>query len=225
MRLVRGDYGAETIYDENPVAVAERWAQLGAPRLHVVDLDGARAGSPVHLELVARICAAVDVPVEVSGGLRTLDAIAAAFNAGAHRVQLGSAAVRAPELVAEAVRRWPERIVVALDTREGRVAVEGWRSEVSDPLFNLAERTVRLGVPRLMVTDIERDGALSGPNIELYRELASRLPIPVVASGGVRSLADLIALARAGCEGAVVGKALYEGLLDLREALEVVTQC
>lgn len=225
MRLLRGDFAAEIVYGDDPVAVALRWASLGAPRLHVVDLDGARAGAPVNLELVSRICRSVDVPVEVSGGLRSLEAVAAAFAAGADRVQLGSAAVRSPEFAAEAARRWPGRVVVALDTRGGRVAVDGWQAEADATLFALAERLAALGVPRLMVTDIERDGALAGPNLELYRELVSRLPVPVVASGGVRTVADLLALAEAGCEGAVVGKALYEGMLDLREALEAVGRC
>ena len=225
VRLLRGNYAAETVYSDDPVAVAKRWAALGAPRLHVVDLDGARAGAPVHLDVVGRICRAVSIPVEVSGGLRSLDSIAAAFAAGADRVQLGSAAVRNPELVAEAVRRWPARIVAALDARSGRVAVDGWQTETESAIGELAERLVALGVPRIMVTDIDRDGALAGPNVDLYRELVRRLPVPVVASGGVRSLSDLCALAEAGCEGAVVGKALYEGLLDLREAVEAFSRC
>ncbi|GBD23543.1 1-(5-phosphoribosyl)-5-[(5-phosphoribosylamino) methylideneamino] imidazole-4-carboxamide isomerase [bacterium HR29] len=225
VRLLRGDYAAETVYGDDPVAVAVRWASLGAPRLHVVDLDGARAGRPVNLELIGRICRSVAVPVEVSGGLRSLDAVAAAFDAGADRVQLGSAAVRSPEFAGEAARRWPGRVVVALDTRGGRIAVDGWQAEADGSLIELAERLAALGVPRLMVTDIERDGALAGPNLELYRQLVRQLPVPVVASGGVRTVADLLALAEVGCEGAVVGKALYEGVLDLRDALEAVARC
>lgn len=214
------------MYGNDPVAVARRWAAEGAPRLHVVDLDGARCGHPVHLSLAARICAAVDVPVELSGGLRSLKDIEAAFAAGADRVQLGSAAVRSPAFAGEAAARWPGRVVVALDVRRARPAVDGWQAEVGDgALLDLARRLVDVGVPRLMVTDIERDGALTGPNVALYQELVSQLSVPVVASGGVRSVDDLLSLARVGCEGAVVGKALYEGLLDLREALEAVSRC
>ena len=213
------------MYAHDPVAVAERWAALGAPRLHVVDLDGARAGSPVHLDLVARVCRAVPVPVEVSGGLRSLADIERAFAAGADRVQLGSVAVNEPAVAAAALERWPERVVIAVDARAGRAATEGWERLSDRSLEEVARAMVELGARRLMVTDIDRDGTLAGPNVELYERLCAALPVPIVASGGVRSLDDLRRLAAAGCEGAIVGRALYEGSIDLTEALEAFARC
>ncbi len=225
MRLLRGDFGEERVYADDPVEVAERWAALGAPRLHVVDLDGARSGSPVHLDLIARICRSVPVPVEVSGGLRSLSDIEWALALGADRVQLGSVAVHDPALAAAALERWPERIVIAVDGRSGRAATEGWGRLTDRTLEEVARAMVELGARRLMVTDIDRDGTLEGPNVELYERLCATLPVPVIASGGVRSIEDLRRLAAAGCEGAIVGRALYEGTIDLREALEAVGRC
>jgi phosphoribosylformimino-5-aminoimidazole carboxamide ribotide isomerase len=225
VRLLQGDYARETQYSGDPVAVARRWQELGAGLLHVVDLDGAREGKPANTAIMAAICAALTIPVEVSGGLRGIDHIRAAFAYGAVRVQLGSAAVRDPGLVREACHEFPGRIVVSIDARGGEVMTDGWLRNSGVRTLDLAREMVALGVPRLMVTDIERDGAMAGPNVETLAALAKALPVPVVASGGATTIEHLRALAEAGCEGVIVGKALYEGLIDLREALEAVATC
>ena len=219
MRLLQGDYAQETQYSDDPVAVALRWQELGAPRLHVVDLDGARGGAPANQDVMAAICAATQFPVEVSGGLRDMAAIEAAFAYGAARVQLGSVAVQRPELVREAVRRFPGDIVVSIDARDGEVRTDGWTEGSGVRAIDLARQMADLGVPRLMFTDIGRDGLLTEPNFYALAAMVQAISIPVVASGGVTSIVHLQRLAEIGCEGAIVGKALYEGLIDLPAAL------
>jgi phosphoribosylformimino-5-aminoimidazole carboxamide ribotide isomerase len=224
VRLFQGDYARETSYSDDPVGVARRWESLGAPRLHVVDLDGARAGEPRNRTLMEAICAAAGIPVEVSGGIRTIEAVRDAFGYGARRVQLGSAAVRDLDLVRAAVAEFPAGIVVSIDSRDGEVRTDGWEGASGVRVLELARRMVEAGVPRLMFTDIGRDSTLTGPNFEALSELVAALPVPVVASGGVAKLADLLHLAEIGCEGAIVGKALYEGTVDLAEALAAVAK-
>ena len=219
VRLLQGDYAIETRYSDNPVEVAKRWQALGAPRLHVVDLDGARSGAPINDEVMAEICAAMEIEVEVSGGLRTMGAVTAAFVYGASRVQLGSSAVKDPGLVASACREFPGRIVVGIDARGGLVMTDGWIEGSRVRAIDLARSMVDLGVTRVMVTDIGRDGMMEGPNIPYLQEFVEALAIPVVASGGVTSVEHLVQLAAIGCEGAIVGKALYEGAIDLRVAV------
>lgn len=225
VRLTYGDYDQETTYADDPAAVAREWEAQGAERLHVVDLDGAREGRPVNRAEVAGICGAVGIPVEVSGGLRTIEDIEGAVERGAERIQLGSAAVRNPDLVNLASERFPGMLVVAIDTRAGEALTEGWRERSGADGLAVAREMVERGAPRIMVTDIGRDGALAGPNVELAAEFAAALPVPVVASGGVTTADDLRALAETGCEGAIVGKALYEGRFTLAEALEAVAAC
>ncbi|MBI5949310.1 MAG: 1-(5-phosphoribosyl)-5-[(5-phosphoribosylamino)methylideneamino]imidazole-4-carboxamide isomerase [Chloroflexi bacterium] len=224
VRLLHGDYAKETQYSDDPVAMARKWEALGAPRLHVVDLDGARGGAPVNDAIMARICAALAIPVEVSGGIRTLDAVDAAFAYGAARVQLGSAAVRDPELVRQAAARHPGAIVVSIDAKGGEVVTDGWLKGTGQGALELAKRMVELGVPRIMFTDIGRDGALTEPNFEALEAFVRELTVPVVASGGVAKVEHLVRLAEIGCEGAIVGKALYEGAVDLPEALAAVAE-
>ncbi len=225
VRLTYGDYDQETVYDDDPAAMAREWESQGATRLHVVDLDGARDGHPVNRAEVAAICEAVAIPVEVSGGLRTMEDIEAAAVLGARRFQLGSAAVRDPDLVNRAVARFPEAIVVAIDTRGGEALTEGWLESSGADALTLAKEMVERGAPRIMVTDIGRDGALEGANVALAAEFAAALPVPVVAAGGVTTVDDLRALAETGCEGAIVGMALYERRFTLAEALEAVAAC
>ncbi|GMV85666.1 MAG: 1-(5-phosphoribosyl)-5-[(5-phosphoribosylamino) methylideneamino] imidazole-4-carboxamide isomerase [Dehalococcoidia bacterium] len=222
VRLLQGDYARETAYSDDPVAVARQWAGLGAPRLHVVDLDGARDGAPRNQEVMAAICRSVDIPVEVSGGIRTLGAIAAALAYGAGRVQLGSVAVKDPALTRQAISRFGEAIVVSIDARDGEVRTDGWLHGSNILAIDLARELAAAGVARLMFTDIGRDGMLTEPNFAAYRELVAALPCPVVASGGVSRVDHLVRLARLGCEGAIVGKSLYEGAFTLPEALAAV---
>ena len=209
-------------YSDDPVAVARRWAEEGATRIHVVDLDGAKQGAPAQSEVMAAICAAVSVPVEVSGGMRQIEHIAEARAYGASRVQIGSAAVKDPALVRAAVAQFGDAIVVSIDAREGMVQTDGWLEASSVRAVDLALEMAAAGVARIMFTDIGRDGMLSEPNYAAYEELVAALPCPVVASGGVSEVGHLVRLAEIGCEGSIVGKALYEGRFSLTEALNAV---
>ena len=224
VRLLHGDYAKETQYGDDPVAMARKWEALGAPRLHVVDLDGARGGAPVNDGIMARICESLAIPVEVSGGIRTIEAVGAAFAYGAARVQLGSAAVRDPGLVRLAAARHPGAIVVSIDAKGGEVVTDGWLKGTGQGALELAKRMVEAGVPRIMFTDIGRDGALTEPNFETLETFVRELTVPVVASGGVARAEHLVRLAEIGCEGAIVGKALYEGAFDLPAALAAVAE-
>ncbi len=222
VRLLQGDYNKETAYSDDPVSVAKRWAELGAPRIHVVDLDGAKDGKPAQSPAMAAICAAVSVPVEVSGGMRTIEDVAKAISYGASRVQLGSAAVKNPQLVKDVVQRFPGAIVVSIDARDGMVQTDGWLESSSVRGVDLAREMATAGVPRIMFTDIGRDGMLTEPNYAAYEELLAAVSCPVVASGGVSKLEHLVRLAQIGCEGSIVGKALYESAFTLPEALHAV---
>ncbi len=222
VRLHQGDYARETTYSDDPVAVARHWQAQGAPRLHVVDLDGAREGRPINTPAVAAICRAVTIPVEVSGGIRTLEAIEAALALGADRVQLGSIAVKDPALTVEAIRRFGPAIVVSIDARDGEVRTDGWLHGSNVRAIDLARQLDAAGVPRIMFTDISRDGTLSEPNFQAYRDLIAVLRCPVIASGGIASLDHLRQLAQIGCEGAIVGTSLYERRFTLAEALAAV---
>jgi len=222
VRLLQGDYDRETAYSGGPVAVAERWAALGAPRLHVVDLDGAKEGAPRNQEVMAAICQAVAIPVEVSGGIRSIGAIAAALAYGATRVQLGSIAIKDPALNRQAIARFGEAIVIAIDAKDGEVRTDGWLQGSNVRAIDLARELAAAGVARLMFTDIGRDGMLTEPNFGAYRELLAAVNCPVVASGGVSKVDHLVRLAEIGCEGAIVGKSLYEAAFTLPEALQAV---
>jgi phosphoribosylformimino-5-aminoimidazole carboxamide ribotide isomerase len=224
VRLLQGDYERETAYDADPVDAATRWAGEGARFLHVVDLDGARAGAPQNLGAVSRIAAAVDCPIQVGGGIRDSDALAAVLDAGAARAVIGTAALRDPELLELALAQHGERIVVSVDARGGKVSISGWEEttgrDVADTVAHLGER----GVPRFLCTEIEVDGTMEGPAVSELRRVCARTPRAVLASGGIGSLADLEALARAGeeapnLEGVIVGRALYERRFTIKEAI------
>jgi phosphoribosylformimino-5-aminoimidazole carboxamide ribotide isomerase len=221
VRLRQGRADAETVFGADPVAAAAQWAALGAPRVHVVDLDGAFAGAPRQTALIARMIAAVaPVPVEVGGGLRDEAAIETVLAAGARWAVVGTRAALDPAFLREAGRRWPDRLVVAVDARGERVAVKGWTDTVDESLTDLGRRALDAGAAALLYTDVSRDGTGLGPNVETTAALARAVPLPVLASGGVGSVADLLALAAVpGVAGVVVGRALYTGAVDLREAL------
>ncbi len=221
VRLRQGDPDHRSEVDADPVAAARRWEAAGAQWLHLVDLDGALAGAPRHLDLVAAICRGVSIPVQLGGGLRTMADVEAAFGAGAARVILGTAA-QAGDLLPAAIRRFGDRIAVALDSRDGLAATEGWQSTSAVPVLEAAVRLVALGVPRLIFTDVRRDGMLEGPNLTGLAALMASVAVPVILSGGVRSIADLRAAADAGAEGVIIGRALYDGRLALDAALSAV---
>ena len=215
VRLTRGDPAAETTYGDDPVAVARRFEADGAALLHVVDLDAA-LGTGHNADMVAGICRAVSVPIQAGGGLRSLDAVSGVLDAGAARAVLGTAAARDPEFVREVVARHGDQIVVAVDVRDGQVMVRGWREAAG----SLEDVLGSFDAPRFLVTSIGVDGTLSGPDVGLYRRVLELTDRPVLASGGVHDAADLRALAAIGVEGAIVGRALYEGTLTLRDALQ-----
>lgn len=222
VRLFQGDYARETTYSDDPIATARRWEAEGGPLLHVVDLDGAKSGRPENAAIIAQICATLHIPVEVSGGLRTMSHISAAFAYGAGRVQLGSVAIRDPELVALACTHYPGRVIVSIDAKNGEVMTDGWTAGSGKRALDLAHEMVALGVPRLMYTDIARDGTGTGPNLEALREMVERAGVPVIASGGITTMAQLRAVKAAGCECAILGRALYEGEIDLAAAVKEV---
>lgn len=219
VRLVQGDFARETVYGDDPVAVARRYESEGAKWLHVVDLDAALEGIPRNRDAVADVARAVGIPVQCSGGIRSAEAIEWALSAGAARVVLGTQALSDPRFVEEAVEGHGDAIAVGLDVRGTRLRARGWTEDAGD-LWEALARLGEAGVARFVVTDVSRDGMLSGPNLGLLRDVMARTRARVVASGGVSSLDDLRALAASGVEGAIVGKALYAGAFELPEALE-----
>lgn len=224
VRLFRGDFSRETVYSPEPVAVAQRWQAEGAARLHIVDLDGAREGQLSNLATIREILSSVRLPLQLGGGIRELGTIEALLSLGIDRVVLGTAAVLNPELVVEACRRFGDRMVVSIDARRGIVRIKGWRDRSGLKATQMAQQMAQKGVPRLIYTDISRDGTLTQPNFAALAELVSQVPLPVIASGGVSSLEHLSRLAALGVEGAIVGKALYAGSLSLPEALRTAGQ-
>lgn len=224
VRLTEGRFDQETIFADQPVDMAVRWANEGAQYLHLVDLDGALAGKPVNMAAIREIIKTVNIPVQLGGGIRTLDNIRECLETGVERVILGSIAVREPELVAAACKLYGDRIVVGIDARDGQAAVEGWGVTGGISAEELAKRMAQVGVARIIYTDISRDGMLSGVNVEATASLARAAGIPVIASGGVRDMDDMKAIKAAesaGIEGVIVGKAIYMGSLNLVDALSL----
>jgi len=222
VRLIQGDFDKETVYSDNPQATARRWQSCGAKFLHVVDLDGARAGLPQNLDAIKKILDAVEIPIEVGGGIRTLDDMAKLLSLGVRRVILGSIAVENPALVSEAVQRFGDKIVVGIDARNGFVATHGWEKSSGVAATDLAKKIVAAGVKTIIYTDISKDGMLSGVNAKTFAGLAKSSGAQIVASGGVKSIEDIRALKAvesSGVVGVIVGKAIYTGSLDLTAAV------
>ena len=222
VRLEQGLMDKDTVYSDDPGAQARIWQEQGGELLHLVDLDGAFAGVPKNKAAIEAIVTAVDIPVELGGGIRDLATIEAYLDLGVERVILGTVAKENPALVAEACRLFPGRIVVGIDAKDGLVAVRGWAEVTEKQATELAKEMEGFGVAAIIYTDIARDGMLQGPNIEATRRLAEAISIPVIASGGVSSLRDienLLTIESAGVVGVITGKAIYTGSLDLREAV------
>jgi phosphoribosylformimino-5-aminoimidazole carboxamide ribotide isomerase len=219
VRLRQGDYARETVFDEDPVAVARRFEAAGAKWLHVVDLDGARDGEPKNLDTIRAIVAAVKMSVEVGGGIRTTDAAADVLAMGVRRVIVGTRAVREPAWLREMAGKFPGRVALGLDARGGRVAVEGWQEESTRTATEVAASVRNLALAAIIYTDIARDGMMAGPNVEATAELVKASPFPVIASGGVTTVGDVEQVKAAGCAGAIIGRALYEGKIRLEAAL------
>jgi phosphoribosylformimino-5-aminoimidazole carboxamide ribotide isomerase len=219
VRLRQGDYSRETVFSDDPAAVARRWVELGADRLHVVDLDGAKAGRPVNTKVVRQIVEASGVPVQLGGGLRTDADLAAAFDCGVRWAVLGSRALQSPDWVRDTALRHPQRIVLGVDAKDGFVATEGWLEVSRTKAVDLARRVSDAPLAAVVYTDIAKDGMMSGPNFAALAEMQEAVPLPVIASGGVCSLEHVRRLAEAGTPGCIIGRALYEGSIDLSEVL------
>jgi len=222
VRLFQGRFDQETVYAENPAEVAAAWEEQGAEMIHVVDLDGALAGESRNLDAVKAILKRTRVPIELGGGIRDLAAISRVLELGVTRVILGTAATKSPGFVVEAVSRYGDQVLVGIDGRDGKAAVQGWEKVVNLDVIDLARQVGEAGVTRIIYTDILRDGALSGPNLPAIERMARESGLKVIASGGVSSLGDIADIKRLepfGVEGVIVGKALYAGSLSLREAI------
>ncbi len=222
VRLFQGDYSQETVFSENPVEVALQWYGMGAPRLHIVDLDGAETGQPVNLDIVREITNSVLIPCELGGGIRDMETIQLCLKAGAERVILGTAAIEDRWLLTEACRRFGGAIVLGIDARDGCVATRGWKLQTETKAVELVREVTGCGLRRIIYTDIERDGTLTEPNFSAIFELMQNTRLKIIASGGVSTLNHLKMLRQLEVEGAIVGKALYTGDLNLKQALDQV---
>lgn len=219
MRLIRGEYDDMTVYSDDPVAVAEGFASVGAKNLHVVDLDGALSGETDNYDIIRRIIEKTDMRVEVGGGVRDGERIEKYLAAGAARVILGTAAVEKPDFLREAVKKYDRRVAVGVDIKGGKVATHGW-TKAEGEAFEFIGFLESVGVGNVICTDVSRDGALTGTNVALYRELRERFKIDITASGGITAISELIELDEIGVFGAILGKAIYDGKINLAAALE-----
>jgi phosphoribosylformimino-5-aminoimidazole carboxamide ribotide isomerase len=226
VRLRQGRMEDETVFADDPMEMAQRWVDAGARRLHLVDLNGAFAGRPVNADVIRRIATAFpDVPIQVGGGIRDEDTVQLYLDAGVQYVIIGTKAVSAPHFVNDLCLEFPGHIIVGLDAREGKVAIDGWSKLSHHDVIDLAQRFERDGVEAIVYTDISRDGMMEGVNVEATAKLAGGISIPVIASGGISSVDDikaLLAVADEGIMGAIIGRALYEGSIDLVEAQKLV---
>ncbi len=227
VRLLQGRMDAETIFSEDPAAMAQRWTDEGASLIHLVDLDGAIEKRPQNLKAIEKILSTISTPVQIGGGIRDMQTVTMYLGMGVKRVIIGTEAIRNPQLVESACRKFPGRIVVGIDAHQGRVAIEGWTETTEILAVDLAKRFQDSGVAAINFTDIQRDGMQSGPNIEETVRLARAVSIPVFASGGVSSIDDiknLLPYEKAGIAGVITGRALYEGSLDLKAAINLARQ-
>lgn len=222
VRLKQGDYAQETVFSDDPTAVARRWVELGADRIHLVDLDGAKAGKPVNGAVIRAIAAAVPVPCQLGGGIRTDADLATVFDWGIRWAVLGTKALQDPDWVKAVAARYPERIVLGLDARNGYVATDGWLATSTTKATDLAHQVESAPLAAVVYTDIAKDGMMSGPNYEALSDMRAATRLPVIASGGVSSMEHVRQLTEAGTFGCIIGRALYEGQITLPEALTLV---
>ena len=220
VRLVQGRFSDETIYSENPVEVALKWEKLGAPYLHVVDLDGARTGEPQNIAVISEMAVKLGIPIQLGGGIRSIESIEIILCKGIERIILGTSAVKDPQLVKKALGTFEKNIAIGIDAKNGMVAIEGWAKTSEFTAVGFAKKMEDLGAKTIIYTDISRDGMLAGPNLKAMEEMVKAVNIDVIASGGVSRLEDIKNLKSVGVAGAIIGKALYTGDIDLKQALE-----
>lgn len=224
VRLRQGDLNQPTVYSEDPAAMAAHWQQRGGRLLHLVDLNGAVDGQPRNFSFIDKILTAVSIPVQVGGGIRTIETVRLYFSRGVHRLVLGTSALNNPTFLTQACKEFPSRILVGIDARDGKVAVHGWTHVSGTSVTDLVRQLAGYPLAGIIYTDIAKDGMLAGPNLAALREMVGCSPVPVIASGGITCLDDLRAIQSLGSRiaGAIVGKALYDGKLDLTEAIQAV---
>ncbi len=220
VRLVQGDYSQKTKFADNPIDVAKRWQNMGGEFIHIVDLDGAKSGTMPNFNLICDIAKAVDVPIEVGGGIRSMEAVEKYLDNGVERVIIGTSALSDPDFVRTAVEKYGERIAVGIDAKNGLVAVNGWEEVSHKTAIDMAKQMEAIGVSYIIYTDIATDGMLNGPNIDAMAEMVSEVKTKIVASGGVTTVEDIKKLKEVGVEGAIIGKALYTDRIDLKIAVD-----
>ena len=224
VRLYQGDYNQETIYSDDPLKVALSYQSQGAPRIHIVDLDGAATGKIEHLNIIQNIVSNLEIPIQIGGGIRDYDSATNLYSIGVDRVVIGTSAIKNPSLVDQIyTSHGSDAIVIAIDARDEEVSIDGWTQGTSVDVMNLASDMKTLGVTRILYTDISRDGTLTGPNLDMNTKLVSQTGLSILASGGVTKLDDLIELQTIGVEGAILGRSLYTGDIDLSEAINLVS--
>ncbi len=225
VRLTQGDYDRETVFDHDPAAVAKRWVDQGARRLHMVDLDGARDGVRGNAEAIAAVLDAIDIPIQLGGGVRDAAEARRLVDMGVDRVIIGTAAIELPDEVQAAVEDvGEEHVIVSVDAKDGMVQTRGWLEESEVTAMGLAQHMVELGVRRFIYTDTSRDGTMTHPNFDAVAELSHNLRYPIIVAGGIASIDDLVGLAKLGVEGAISGMAIYSGALDLKRAIETIDE-
>ena len=223
VRLYQGDYSSQTVFSSDPVDTAKKWETMGAERIHIVDLNGAREGSIHHLRVIDKIVNQVSVPIQLGGGLRTLGAIQEVLDLGVQRVVIGRVIVADPTIAFEAISTFGDQIICGLDAKNGSIMVEGWEKESTSDVFSISKELTSRGAKRFIYTDILRDGTMAGPNIdELSKFLAASSPSSVIASGGVSSIKDVVNLSVMGLEGVIIGKSLYSGAIDFVELKNIL---
>jgi phosphoribosylformimino-5-aminoimidazole carboxamide ribotide isomerase len=224
VRLMQGDYERETVFGEDPAAMARHWVSQGADRLHLVDLDGARDGKPSNLDSIRAILAAVDVPCQLGGGIRDTETIAQLIELGLSRLVIGTAALKQPDWFRDQARKYPGQLVLGIDARDGFVATDGWLETSTTPAVELAKQFEGEPLAAIVYTDIAKDGMLAGPNADEMRRMQQEVDLPVVASGGVSKVVDVAVLAAIPMDGCIIGRSLYEGSLTLEAALVAARQ-
>ena len=222
VRLYKGDYQNMTVYSENPIEIARDFEACGAKYIHMVDLEGAKDGTTPNIAIVEQVTKETGLFVEIGGGIRSMETVERYLNAGVQRVILGTAAVKDPDFLKAAVGKYGEKIAVGADVKDGKIAIKGWLETAGTTLEEFLAEMQALGVRNIICTDISRDGAMRGTNLELYKALSEKYTLDITASGGVSTMEDVLALNRMGIYGAIIGKAYYTGAIDLKEALEAV---